>query len=69
MTWFVDKLGPNPRAAGNAANRGAAPQRSAPAPLAQRAAAPAPQQQRAAAPPPKAAPAPEPDKKKKKGWF
>jgi hypothetical protein len=67
MTWFVDKLGPNPRAAGNAANRGAAPQKSAPAPQAQRAAAP--QQQRAAAPPPKAAPAPEPEKKKKKGWF
>lgn len=56
--WFVDKLGPAPRAAsqGNAPGAGAGP-----APSAKRAAPPP----KAAA---KAAPPPE-DKKKKKGWF
>lgn len=69
MNWFVNKLGPSPTAQRNAANgasrtaapaqpqKGASAQKSAPAPKS------APQ--RAAAPPP----APEPDKKKKKGWF
>jgi hypothetical protein len=65
MNWFVNKLGPNPAAQRNAASgasrtaapaqKGAATQKSAPAPQAQRAAA--------------TPPAPEPDKKKKKGWF
>jgi hypothetical protein len=65
MNWFVNKLGPSPTAQRNAANgasrtavpaqKGAAAQKSAPAPRAQRAAAPPP--------------APEPEKKKKKGWF
>lgn len=58
--WFVDKLGPaRPAAQGamsNGAARGPAPSQKA-----------APQAAKSA--PQKAAPAPEPEKKKKKGWF
>lgn len=57
LMWFVDKLGPTP---------GAAPSnRPAQANGAAQAAAPP----RTQAAPQKSAPAPEPEKKKKKGWF
>jgi hypothetical protein len=54
--WFVDKLGPDPRRAAGA------PQANAPAQTPRQQAAQMPRQQAAA-------PAPEPEKKKKKGWF
>jgi len=80
--WFADKLGPDPRRAGQQSLSGqkpaAQPQQAAPQQRPQQAApqpaARAPEPPRQAAPPPKAAaqPAPPPakeEKPKKKGWF
>jgi hypothetical protein len=70
--WFADKLGPAPKLGqrvpfGDVPPEQQAGQRPAASPQqAQRTAAPSPQAAAPrAAPPPK----PEPDKKKKKGWF
>lgn len=68
-SWFVDKLGPVPNAVTGKGSLSAPPTRVEDRPpaqsQAQRSAAP----QAKAAPAAKAAPPPEPEKKKKKGWF
>lgn len=81
--WFADKLGPDPRRAGQQGLSGQKPAQTAPQPAApqqrpqqqatpQPARAPEPPRQQAAPPPKAAQPAPPPakdEKPKKKGWF